>query len=245
MGLFSGTAGISLFLFHLYDYSKNQEHKDTAQFFLEKSFEKINAGSTIPTYCNEIAGIAWTVNYLVKHSFIGVENLEVLDELDDYLNQSMMSYINNNSFDFLHGASGIALYFTCRANTNPKIIDYLKKYTELLNKYCIYDPYTESAKMISTVQDGNEQLNIVILLEEHFNITYSSLRKRFKKCTDIPLLTYRENLILDALRRKLIDNKCLSIMHEFGFKYESHFAKWFRKHTGLNPSEFKERYDNK
>ena len=120
MGLFAGTAGISLFMFHMYEFSKEKKHKDTALYYLEKSFEKINSNEDLPTFCSGIAGVAWIINYLVDHSFIEQDNLEVLDEFDDYLYNSMKSFAVNKNFDFLHGATGVALYFTGRVNQNPK-----------------------------------------------------------------------------------------------------------------------------
>lgn len=157
IGLFSGNTGIALFLFHLHDFSKKQKHKDSASFYLEKSFEQINAGQRLPTFCNGIAGVAWTVNYLVKHSFIEEENLEVLDDIDDYLYSSMINYAQLNNFDFLHGATGIALYFTFRIDQNSKAIDYLKEYVDALREYSIFDPDTDTVKIISTIQDQNKE----------------------------------------------------------------------------------------
>lgn len=151
MGLFSGNAGISLFMFHMYEFSNKKEHIDAAQFYLEKSFEEINTGFTLPTLCNGIAGAAWTVNYLVGHNFIDQENLEVLNGLDDYLYNSMMTYAREKQFDFLHGATGIAFYFISRIDKNPKAAGYLNEYVVALKEYSIFDPETSTTKMISTV----------------------------------------------------------------------------------------------
>jgi lantibiotic modifying enzyme len=161
MGLFSGDAGVALFLFHLHDYTKKEEHKKAAQFYLEKSFEKINTGYALPTFCNGIAGIAWTVNYLVLHSFIEPENLDVLDDLDDYLHNYMVNYERESNFDFLHGATGIALYFINRINQNPKAADYLKEYVDALKEYSIFDAETNTAKIVSTIQDKDKNLKKV------------------------------------------------------------------------------------
>ena len=32
---------------------------------------------------------------------------------------------------------------------------------------------------------------------------------------------------------------CIDVMIDLGFKNESYFAKWFKKHSGMNPSEYK------
>lgn len=157
IGLFSGNAGIALFLFHLHEFSRKEEHKEAAQFYLEKCFEEINnTGFSLPTLCSGIAGVAWTVNYLAKHSLIGKENLEVLDDLDEYLYNSMVSYTNQGNFDFLHGATGIALYFISRIDKNPKAANYLKEYVDALKECSIFDAETNTAKIVSTIQDKDK-----------------------------------------------------------------------------------------
>jgi lantibiotic biosynthesis protein len=157
IGLLSGKSGISLFLFYYARYTNDERYERYAQKLLESVFEDINNGSFLPTYCSGIAGVCWTIIHLVEEGFIEKENLDVLNDLDKFLEKAMKSFIENNDYDFLHGATGIAYYFTKRYESDKKVIPYLEYYVEKLNDYAIYDEKEKTAKIISTVFDENEK----------------------------------------------------------------------------------------
>ncbi len=161
MGLFSGKSGIALFLFHIYDFSKDAKYLDCAHFFLEKAFEDINSGKSLPTFCSGIAGVSWVINYLAGKSYIGDENLEVLIDLDDYLHKSMIKYAGNDDFDFLHGATGLALYFISRIKSGDKRSEYLADYVSMLKDHSVYNEYNKTYKRLSPVLKGESEYTSV------------------------------------------------------------------------------------
>jgi len=158
IGLMTGKSGASLYLFHYSKYSKNEKYKKYAQTLLEEVFEDINSGKYYSPFCGGLAGVCWTIIHLVENGFIHKENLEVLDELDDYLNKSMNDFISQNYFDFLHGASGIAYYFSKKAERNPASTSkYLECYVKKLNEYAVYNETDGTAKIISNIYDADSK----------------------------------------------------------------------------------------
>lgn len=156
IGLLSGKAGISLFMFYNSRYFKNEMYEEYAKRILEDVFIDINNDSLLPTYCNGLAGVGWAVNHLTENGFIEKESLEVLKDFDIYLYNSMIAYSRSGSFDFLHGATGIAFYFTKRIKENENVANYLSEYVEELKKHLIFNDENNSAKIVSTVLDENE-----------------------------------------------------------------------------------------
>ncbi|MBW1295678.1 helix-turn-helix domain-containing protein [Aquimarina litoralis] len=104
----------------------------------------------------------------------------------------------------------------------------------------------------------NNQLDIIrrfnILIEKHFREKHQvadyaellfkspkTLSNLFHKYSDkSPLATINGRIVLEAKRLLLYSDKTSEeIAYELGYKEAGHFSKFFKKHTGLNPSEFK------
>jgi len=198
IGLLSGKAGISLFLFYVSRYFKNERYEEYARRVLEDVFSDINNDSLLPTYCNGLAGVGWAVNHLVENGFIEKEVLEVLKDFDMYLYNSMIAYSKSGNFDFLHGSTGIAFYFTKRFKENENVASYLNEYIEELKKHTIFDDENNSAKIESTVLDENENPKRV------YNLSLSH------GMSSIIIILCRIAGI--SLNHK---NKCLSIIEKF------------------------------
>lgn len=92
----------------------------------------------------------------------------------------------------------------------------------------IYDPKQLKANIIS----------------ENFNISLHYLGKYFKKQTGETLQEYISNYKLRLIEARLLnsDMRINEIADELHFSDESHLNKVFRKHKGINPSEFRKQY---
>ncbi len=156
IGLFSGKTGISLFLFYYSRYMKEERYEEYAQRLLESVFDDINSGNLMPTYCSGLAGVGWTVDHLVEEGFIDEGNLKVLSDMDSYLINLLLNYLDRNDFDFLHGATGIAYYLRRRAPKNSEVKEALDQYVRKLHDYAIFDDERKTAKIISVVMDEKE-----------------------------------------------------------------------------------------
>ncbi|KUJ61521.1 transcriptional regulator [Flavobacteriaceae bacterium CRH] len=92
----------------------------------------------------------------------------------------------------------------------------------------IYDPKQLKAEIIS----------------ENFNISLHYLGKYFKKQTGETLQEYISNYKLRLIEARLLnsDMRINEIADELHFSDESHLNKVFRKHKGMNPSEFRKKF---
>ncbi|WP_299223429.1 helix-turn-helix domain-containing protein [uncultured Aquimarina sp.] len=104
----------------------------------------------------------------------------------------------------------------------------------------------------------NNQLDIIrkfnILIEQHFREKHQvaeyaellfkspkTLSNLFHKYSDkSPLATINERIVLEAKRLLIYSDKTSEeIAYELGYKEAGHFSKFFKKHAGMNPTEFK------
>lgn len=84
----------------------------------------------------------------------------------------------------------------------------------------------------------NRKHSINSILEIHFNKSFSSIRQRFKRTKRKPIKKFRDEILLEIVCKKLKKCNCFDVMLSCGFTHPSHFATWFRKKTGINPSEY-------
>jgi AraC-like DNA-binding protein len=105
---------------------------------------------------------------------------------------------------------------------------------------------------------SNANLNVIreynILVEKHFrNMHYvkdyadllhkspKTLSNLFPKYSDkSPLMVINERILLEARRLLLYSDKStMEVADELGYKDPGHFSKFFKKHEGLSPSQFR------
>jgi AraC-like DNA-binding protein len=81
-------------------------------------------------------------------------------------------------------------------------------------------------------------------ISEQFNISLHYLGKYFKKQTGETLQEYISNYKLRLIEARLLntDMRINEIADELSFSDESHLNKVFRKHKGMNPSEFRKKF---
>ena len=82
------------------------------------------------------------------------------------------------------------------------------------------------------------------IISEYFNISLNYLGKYFKKQTGETLQEYISNYKLRLIEARLLntDMRINEIADELHFSDESHLNKVFRKHKGMNPSEFRKTF---
>ncbi|MDR0604711.1 MAG: hypothetical protein LBG80_10450 [Bacteroidales bacterium] len=116
IGLFSGSAGIALFLFYYSRYKKNEYFADKAMGLLSYSISKKEENLYHP-FCGGISGICWCIQHLICEGFIDDENIEIIKAFDRYLCDQVAYHSSVGNYDFLHGTIGTALYLLKRSKT--------------------------------------------------------------------------------------------------------------------------------
>lgn len=136
-GLILGKAGVTLFLFYYAKYINNQKIHDFATELLESVLIDINDGFSYHTHANGISGVGFVINLLTQEDFIEINTEEVLEIIDEYLYPLMIAELRNKNYDFLHGASGIALYYINRfpnINTKQYLTDFVNELDNIAQK---------------------------------------------------------------------------------------------------------------
>ncbi len=129
IGLISGQSGIALFYYYCSTLI-NKDDEEKCFNTIEEALQQINNGTNISTFCSGLAGFGWTLEFLKEKNLFTNEDIELLDNLDEYLYKQMIIHFNNKHYDYLHGAIGYGLYFLKRLH-KEKSTAHL---TELVNK---------------------------------------------------------------------------------------------------------------
>ena len=133
IGLMGGKIGIALFYFYYAKLLGEDKYADYGVELISDVFDVINNDFTYHTHAGGLAGIGWTVEHLAQNDFIDTDTNEVLADLDPYLHKTMIYDIENENYDFLHGAVGNGVYFLSRLNSE-KSKEYLKELIDQMDK---------------------------------------------------------------------------------------------------------------
>lgn len=81
-------------------------------------------------------------------------------------------------------------------------------------------------------------------LARRLRISYSQLRREFRRATGMSLKEYHERLRLRAVTQSLSSGqlKLEALAEQFGYSSAFHLSKNFKKHLGLSPSEWRARH---
>ncbi len=101
---------------------------------------------------------------------------------------------------------------------------------------------TEFCDKVNELLYSNCKKDICIktILEEFFEISFFSIKQRYRRCRQRTIFSVHEEILLNNTITMLKEKPCIDVLNDLGFKYESYFYKWFKKHTGMHPSDIKE-----
>ncbi len=131
IGILSGNSGIAMFFLQYYQMSGNDKYFECIQKSVIHAIESINKGNNKFTFCGGITGLLWLVEDLICKKLIDEKDIEFIDELENFLCEKMTQEMANGNYDYLHGSSGIALYFA-KKNRRKDTSDFIEKYIRLL-----------------------------------------------------------------------------------------------------------------
>ena len=161
IGLHAGTSGIALFLAY-YDriIRKSKEISPRVMEILEHNIKQIESGVRLHTICSGISGFGWLCEHLRQLEMLSREEIDFLNDLDDFLYRQMMADVKRGYYDFLHGALGVGFYFLYRCDKKEVSI-YLDELLTALEKSAIHCE-NGAAKWISVINSktGERGYNI-------------------------------------------------------------------------------------
>jgi len=132
-GLYSGEFGLLLFLFYYSKYSKKKNHAMLTERYAKWLLENFIQGTQLHTFCSGLSGILYLFQFLRENDFIDMDVSSAQPALDNYLVTRMRQDIQQQYYDFMHGALGAGLYFL-KKGTHPEyiqeLIDFLYRTAE-------------------------------------------------------------------------------------------------------------------
>jgi lantibiotic modifying enzyme len=160
IGLMGGKIGVALFYFYYAKFLGEDQYADHGVELISDVFDVINKDFTYHTHAAGLAGIGWTVEHLAQNDFIDTDTNEILADLDPFLHKTMIYDIQNQNYDFLHGAVGNGVYFLSRI-TSEKSKDYLKELIDQMDRTSHKDE-DGARKWLSTlnIEDGTKGYNL-------------------------------------------------------------------------------------
>jgi len=102
--------------------------------------------------------------------------------------------------------------------------------------------YVKSDEILS--DNLSKEIDIEQKLTKYFGKSFSYIKQRYRVVSRKTIFVTLEKNRLDYAKKHLLKKSCLEVMLDLGFSNESYFAKWFRKYTKMNPSEYRKIYGN-
>lgn len=121
--LFTGKAGVALFLFYYHLLTGKKKHYNQAFEVLNMALDEMQTSETIiSSHCNGMSGVAWCIDTLYNEGIISENATDIFGEnIYDELSEAAGILLDKGNYDYLHGAIGIMLYL----NDQNKNIDEL------------------------------------------------------------------------------------------------------------------------
>lgn len=110
-GLWNGKMGICLFFYRYADFSQNPLHSEFAGEILDEIIDSIDV-NILYDFDNGIYGIAWGIDYLIRHGYVEADPDDFFANLDEKLYQRKFSAFSNSiEISYL---KGVAYYLISR-----------------------------------------------------------------------------------------------------------------------------------
>ncbi len=137
--LMCGRSGIALFYAYYYRLTGDEKYLEALGVQITESIDSLAEGHPGYSYCTGIAGIAWTLQHLVRIGIAEASDFEVLlAECDIALETYMDTALGENAYDFLHEGLGAVVYFIERM-PHEKAAAQLHKAVRYLEKAADHD----------------------------------------------------------------------------------------------------------
>lgn len=122
LGLLGGVSGASLFFLECFKHFKEEKHLDAGIQILEEVISQSHLISNAFSFCDGLAGIGWLVGYAEECGYIE-DSQNILEDVDNHIFEHFtIPMINQNLYDFLHGAIGSGIYFLTRTENSRTLI---------------------------------------------------------------------------------------------------------------------------
>ena len=120
-GLYSGEFGILLFLFYYSRYTQKQRHAVLTELYTKHLLRYFIRGTNLHTFGSGFSGSLYLFEFLREYDFIDIDVNNNQSALDNHLILRMKKDIQQQYYDFMHGALGVGIYFLKKGNRTEYI----------------------------------------------------------------------------------------------------------------------------
>lgn len=177
-GLLSGSSGTLFLLCYYNEFLNDTTYIDLVEQRIYDTMDAINNdnGFSDLSYSSGITGFLWTLDNLSTHHYIDIDLTDFKDSIHPILNDYMMFKMDEDNFDFLHGALGVANYFLDQTDSHSQTwIQQFNK--QLLSKATYHTDGTVS--FTSLAYPNNTPLQVINLGLSH---GMASIIYYFQRC---------------------------------------------------------------
>ena len=153
-GVYSGEFGILLFLYYYSRFSKTKKSASITEKYAEKLLNRFIEKEKLHTFCSGHSGILYLFEFLRENDFIDMDASNAQPALDNYLIFRMRQDIQQQYYDFMHGALGVGLYFLKKGTG----LEYIHELIDFLYATAEKSAGNQIFKWQSVVMDKNEKL---------------------------------------------------------------------------------------
>lgn len=158
-GLYTGTVGLLMFMTYYSRYSGEKKYLKIADELLEDCCESICNGIYYASFCGGLSGMLYGLNHLNQIGFIDVDLTEVHEGYSKLLRSSLKTYAEEGRFDFMHQATGIALYLL--QNGDPVDLTDVAEYVKTLDRTAEHKD--DTVKWLTDVNSGRDKVYNIAL----------------------------------------------------------------------------------
>jgi lantibiotic modifying enzyme len=128
MGLYSGKLGLLTFMAYYSSYLGNNKYQQVIDILLNNCCDSICSGVYYAPFGEGLSGMLYGLNHLNQKGYIDIDIEDVNNGYARYLRTQLLAHAKQNNFDFIHQATGIAIYLLQYGNSSDynSVADYVK-----------------------------------------------------------------------------------------------------------------------
>ncbi len=196
IGLLRGLSGIAFFYSKLFEVYEDEKYMTRLLEVVERIDGLVSEHTPTRTFYSGLAGYGWMLLNLKKNTVAISESY--FETLDSILEDALFSFSNKNNYDFLHGATGVAMYFIERLkadknNANVLTIlthfskDFLDKLINDLDKVIISieDEGKKKVTYFGLAHGISSFINFLFYLSKHVRSLESEIKQALLKLINV------------------------------------------------------------